>query len=141
MNVKKLLIATVAVGVVMNVFDFVVHGMILHNAVYANLTTLLNQNAPMHWLIIGEFFAGLVFVFVYDRVYGSFGGGIKGGMRYGLLAGILVNFPAQIYNHLLINGFTYGLAWTWIIVGVLWGVVAGAVAGALYKREAAPAMA
>ncbi|MDZ7342889.1 MAG: hypothetical protein ONA90_00075 [candidate division KSB1 bacterium] len=52
-----------------------------------------------------------------------------------------MNFPAQIYNHLLINGFTYGLAWTWIVVGILWGVVAGAVTGALYKKEPAAAMA
>ncbi|MDZ7342890.1 MAG: hypothetical protein ONA90_00080 [candidate division KSB1 bacterium] len=94
MNVKKLLIATIAVGVVMNVFDFIVHGMILQNTVYSNLSTLLNQNAPMHWLIIGEFFAGLVFVFVYDRVYGSFGGGVKGGTMLWIVGRHFGEFPS-----------------------------------------------
>jgi D-alanyl-lipoteichoic acid acyltransferase DltB (MBOAT superfamily) len=85
--------------------------------------------------------AALVFVWVYDRVYGSFGGGWKGGATYGLFAGILVNFPTWLFMNLVLEGFPYGLAWIWTIVGVVYGVILGAVAGALYKKEAAPAIA
>jgi hypothetical protein len=134
MNVKKFIPAALAVGVAVNVFDYIVHGQILQGPVYSQLTTLMRADTPMYWLVIGDFVAAFVFVWVYDRVYGSFGGGPKGGAMYGLYAGILVNFPTWIFGHLLINGFTYGLAWIWTIVGILWGVVGGAVAGAMYKK-------
>jgi hypothetical protein len=142
MNIKKLVIATVAVGVVMMVLDFVIHVQILSGPYYSQLPSLFKQSEPpMVWIIIGDLVAALVFVWVYDRVYGSFGGGWKGGATYGLFAGILVNFPTWLFMNLVLEGFPYGLAWIWTIVGVVYGVILGAVAGALYKKEAAPAIA
>jgi hypothetical protein len=141
MNVLKFLIAALVVGVVMNVLDFVVHGMILQGAYYSQLTGLFRQDAPMAWFIIGDFVVALVFVWVYDRVHGSFGGGWKGGATYGLFAGILVNFPTWLFANLMYVGFPYSLAWILTIYGILWTVIAGAVAGMLYKKEATRAMA
>jgi hypothetical protein len=132
MDVKKLLLATLAVGVVANVFDFVVQGQLLASY-YASLP-LFNREMPIHWLVIGDFVAALVFVWVYARVQGSFGGGPKGGATYGLYAGILVNFPTWIFAHLLFVGFPYSLSWIWTAIGVAWCVIAGAVAGAVYKK-------
>ena len=132
MNVKKLLLATVVVGVVMNIVDFVVQGQLLAGY-YANFAFLKKEPAiPM--LVVGDFVAALVFVWVYDRVRSAFGTGPKGGALYGLYAGILINFPTWIFAHLIFEGFPYGLAWTWTLIGVAWCVIAGAVAGALYKR-------
>ena len=133
MNVKKLLIATLVVGAVFNVLDFVVHTQILAGT-YAKLTGLFRSDMPVPYLVIGDFVAALVFVWVYDRVYGSFGGGPKGGATYGLYAGVLVNFPTWIFLNLLFVGFPYSLAWIWTVYGVIGGVIAGAVAGATYKK-------
>jgi hypothetical protein len=94
----------------------------------------MRQDAPMHWFIIGDFVAGFVFVWVYDRVYGSFAGGPKGGATFGLYAGVLAFFPMMLFNHLVFANYPYGLAWASIIVGVLGAIIAGAVAGALYKK-------
>ena len=132
MDVKKLLLATVAVGVVANVFDFVVQGQLL--AGYYGGIPLLNKEAPIPWLVFGDFVGALVFVWVYARVLASFGGGPKGGATYGLYAGILVNFPTWIFAHLLFVGFPYSLAWVWTLIGIAWCVIAGAVAGAVYKK-------
>ena len=132
MNVKKLLLAAVAVGVVMNVVDFVVQGQLLAG-LYAGLP-LFKRDPSIHWLVIGDFVSALVFVWVYDKVLASFGGGPKGGALYGLYAGILMNFPTWIFSHLLFEGFPYSLAWTWTIVGVVWCVIAGTVAGMIYKK-------
>jgi hypothetical protein len=132
MNVKKLLLATVVVGVVMNIVDFLVQGQLLAG-LYANLP-LFKREPPIPWLVFGNFVTALVFVWVYDRVQSSFGGGVKGGATYGLYAGILINFPTWIFAHLIFEGFPYSLAWTWTLVGVVWCVIAGAVAGALYKK-------
>ncbi|MDZ7361657.1 MAG: hypothetical protein ONB46_13170 [candidate division KSB1 bacterium] len=93
MNVKKCVIASLAVGVALNVYDFIAHGQILASMYYSKLTTLMRQDAPMHWFIIGDFVAGFVFVWVYDRVYGSFGGGLKGGATYGLYGWYSRFFP------------------------------------------------
>ncbi len=132
MNVKKVLLAGLVVGVVMNVFDFVVQGQLLAGY-YAQLS-FLKREPPIPWLVVGDFVAALVFVWVYDRVFSSFGGGAKGGATFGLYAGVLVNFPTWIFANLIFVDFPYGLAWVWTLVGVAWGVIAGAVAGATYKK-------
>jgi hypothetical protein len=139
MNVKKLLLATLVVGVVANVLDWVVHGLILQGAYYSQLTSLFRQDASMALMIIGDFVWALVFVWVYSRVYSSFSGGAKGGATYGLYVGVLVNFPANLYMNMMFVGFPYGLAWIWTIWGIIFAVIVGAVAGAIYKKEAAPA--
>ncbi len=139
MNVKKLLLATVVVGVLANVLDWVVHGMVLKGLYYSHMQSLFNPDPPIGWFIFGDFVAALVFVWVYDRVYGSFGGGPKGGATYGLYAGILVNFPMWLFAAGMYVGFPYGLAWIWVIVGIIYAVILGAVAGAIYKKESASA--
>ncbi|MGH7497144.1 MAG: hypothetical protein ACREOO_32740 [bacterium] len=137
MNMKKYLTAALGVGVVLTAYDFVAHGQVLNSMYYSKLTSLMRQDAPMHWFIIGDLVAGLVFVWVYDRVYGSFGGGPKAGAMFGLYAGILVTFPGLLFNHLVFANFPYGLAWAMVIVGIIGAIIAGAVAGALYKKYAA----
>jgi hypothetical protein len=132
MNVKKLLLTALAVGVAVNVYDFVVHALLLEG--YMAQLPLFRKAMPIPWLVLGDFVAALVFVWVYDRVFGSFGGGPKGGATFGLYAAVLVNFPTWIFAHLTIEGFTYGLAWTFTLVGIAWGLVAGAVAGAVHKK-------
>jgi len=139
MNVKKLLLATLVVGVVANVLDWIVHGTILQGSYYSQMPGLFRQDAPFAWFIIGDFVWALVFVWVYARVYSSFSGGAKGGATYGLYAGVLVNFPMNLFFNLTFKDFPYGLAWIWTIWGIIAFVIVGAVAGALYKKEAAAA--
>jgi hypothetical protein len=133
MNVKKLLVTTVVLGIVLNVLDAVAHGMILRDR-YLALPGLFRQDAHLYWFVIGDFVAALVVVWVYDRVYGSFGGGPKGGATFGFYMGVLVSFPTWLFMRLLFVGFPYSLAWIWTIWGIVLGVVAGAVTGALYKK-------
>ena len=132
MNVKKLLLAAIAAGVVMNIVDFVTHGQLLMG--YYSQFSFFRKQMSMQWFVIGDFVAALVFVCVYARVLSSFEGGLKGGATFGLYAGVLVNFPTWIFSHLLIDGFTYGLAWAWTAIGIVGAVIAGAVAGVIYKK-------
>ena len=134
MNVKKLLLATVAVGIASTILDGIVQGQVLQGMYYSKLTSLFRADAPMAGLIGGGFVAALVFVWVYARVCDSFGGGPKGGATYGLYAGVLVNFPTWIFMNMLIVGFPYSLAWVWTIYGIVATVILGAVAGATYNK-------
>ena len=134
MNVKKLVVATLVGGIVANVLDYVVHGMLLAERYYSKLSVLFRQDTPVHYFVIGDFVAVLVLVLVYDRVYASFGGGARGGAIGGFWAGLLVSFPTFIFIHLQFAGFPYALSWIWTIYGIVWYVVVGAVVGALYRK-------
>lgn len=138
MNVGKLLSATAVVGIVVNVFDYVLHDT-LRGVFHLGLADVLRQDVSVAAIVAGEFVAALVFVWVYDKVRGSFDAGMAGGAMFGLYAGILIAFPAFIFDHLLLAGFTYGLAWTWTLSGIAWGVLAGATAGMMYGNEGAGA--
>lgn len=131
MNVQKCLTATVAVGVVANILDFVVQGNLLAGY-YAGGP--FRQDAPMGWFIFGDFVAAAVFVWFYDRVKASFAGGPAGGATFGFYAGVLASFPAYIFFHLMIKDVPYALSWIWTVYGIAWAVIAGAVAGAIYKK-------
>lgn len=134
MNLKRFLVAGLAGGVVGNVYDFVVHEKLLASQ-YAAVPGLFRQDAPIQWLIVGDFVAAFVLVWVWDRVMACFPpGGAKGGAIGGLYAGVLVTFPSQIFLYLLLVGFPYSMSWIWTICGIVWSVLVGAVIGALYKK-------
>lgn len=139
MNAGKLLSTAVVVGIVVSVFDYVLHDMILQGVVYDGLADVLRQDVSVIAVVGAEFVAALVFVSVYDKVRGSFDAGMAGGAVFGLYAGVLISFPALIFNHLLLAGFTYGLAWTWTLSGIAWGIIAGATAGMMYGTDGAAA--
>jgi hypothetical protein len=141
MPVSKLLVTAMVVGIVVNVYDFLIHGIVLQGPLYSKLP-LMRTDASLPLLIVTDFVAAVVFVWVYQRVRSSFPPGAGGGALFGLYAGVLVNFPTWIACYLLLNGFTCGLAWAWILTGIVWAVLAGAVAGALTSRSlSAPAAA
>ncbi len=134
MNLAKLVVATVVVGIVLNVWDFLVHGTLLQGMYYSQLPNLFRPDMPSGWAVLGDFVFALVWVWVYDRVYASFGGGVRGGATFGFYAGVLLNFPMWIFTHLMLVDFPYSLSWWWIGTGIVIGVIAGAVTGALYKK-------
>jgi len=137
---RRLLLTALVVGVVVNLFDFVVHGLLLTGPLYSKLP-IMKQGASLPLLVLTDFVAAGVFVWVFQRVRACFAPGVAGGATFGLYAGVLVNFPTWIASYLLLEGFTYGLDWAWILTGVAWGVLAGAVAGAMLSRSAPAAAA
>jgi len=137
MNWARGLLATILAGVVGNVLDAIVHGWYFQHNFYDQNTTLFRAHMPLPWLIVGDFVGALVLVWVYDRVMSSFAPGAGGGARFGFYAGVLVSFPGFIYLNMMFNGFSYSLAWMWIIYSVIWYVILGAIVGATYKKPAA----
>jgi hypothetical protein len=133
MKVQRLLVSAVAVGVVGNILDFIVQNLWLKGW-YLSKLPLFRQDAPMGWLIVADFVGALVFLWVYDRVYGSFRAGVQGGLIFGLYAGVFFAFPLFITLHLMLVGFPYGLAWVYTIYGIVFYMISGAVAGATYKK-------
>lgn len=133
MKSGKFWLAVLVGGVVLNVLDFVLHGMILHSY-YGGMPELFNPPGNPVSFIIGDFVFALVFVWVYDRVYASFGGGPRGGATFGVYAGVITSFPTWFLMSFIIKGFTMDLAWIWTINGLVWSVILGAVIGSVYKK-------
>lgn len=134
MKLQNLLLATAVVGVVFNIYDFVVHGLLLAGT-YEGIAAM-RTDTPLIWMIVGDFVFALVFVWFYDRVYDSFGGGTAGGARFGMYLGVVMAFPAMLFMPLMIVGFPYGLGWVWVATTIIAGVIGGAVAGTVYRKEA-----
>jgi hypothetical protein len=124
--------AVLAGGIVANIIDFLVMGVILA-PVLAGIESMNQDTNPM-WYVIGDFVAVFVFVLVYDRVYASFTPGMKGGAIYGFYAALLAAFPTYIFIHLMFKGYSYGLAWGMTFYALIWGMIIGAVVGSLYKK-------
>jgi hypothetical protein len=135
-NPKKFVLAILVVGIVANVYDFLVHGLLL-GPTYASMPGLFRPDSSAVWFVIGDFIAALVVVWFYARVRRSFGGGLAGGAEFGLYIGVLLGFPAQLFMNLMFVGFPYGLGWIWVFAAIGWGIVVGASAGAVYGREPA----
>jgi hypothetical protein len=129
-DLKKWLTIGLTLGVVANLLDVVVQGTLL--AGYYGGPPFSQENRVV-WLIIGDFIAALVFTWVYLRLAQTHAGP-AGGATFGLYAGVLVNFPKNIFLHLLIQGFPYALSWIWTVYGILWYVVLGAIAGAMSRK-------
>lgn len=132
MQTGRILKAGLAVGVVMNIYDYVTNTFVF--PMFGPPPAFMKDMAslPMMWLVISDFVAGLVFIWVFDKVRAAFGPGAKGGATYGVYAGILMNFPLWIVMYLVMKDLPYGVAWTYTINGVVWGVIAGAVGAIVY---------
>lgn len=138
MPLARLLWTGLVVGVAVNLYDYVVHGLLLAGPFYSKVA-LMRPEPALSRLILADFVAAFVFVWVFQRVRSCFAPGAAGGVIFGLYAGVLVNFPTWFVSHLLLRGFSNRLAGVWILTGVVWGALAGAIAGALMHRQSSSA--
>jgi hypothetical protein len=133
MNLKAILAATVAAGIVANIIDFFVHGSWLNNAYYSKLPQLFKVDANPAGYIIGDFVTVAVFAWFYQTVGAAFRGS-AGGMKFGVYTGIVVAFPSLIMLHMMLVGFPYALSWIWIVYTVLWYMIVGTLTGWVFDK-------
>jgi hypothetical protein len=93
MKTSRFWIAVAVGGVVANIFDYVVHGMILENAYYSKMTELMNQMANPTWYVVGDFVAVFVLAWVFDKVGGSFWRRCEGRSHLRIVCGRSGKFP------------------------------------------------
>jgi hypothetical protein len=132
---NQLVLAVLAGGVVANALDLAVHGYWLGTEYYARLPEVFRSDGSPGLLVVTDFVAAAVFVWVYDRVRPSFPAGVRGGATFGLYAGLLVGFPTHIFLNLVIVDFPYAVAWAWTANQVVWGVSVGAVVGGIVGKR------
>lgn len=131
MNIKRFVIASITVFLVIQGVDWLVHGLLL-SGWYSQLTGLWRTNMmELMWvMVLGSLFFSFMFVFIFIKGYE--GKGILEGIRYGLYIGLLLYISGMLGQYAMYP-IPIELALVWICYGVIEMMVAGAVAAALYR--------
>lgn len=133
MNVKRFVLACVAVYVVYQILGFTIHQVFLAET-YASLASVWRPEAEMMSKMWMQFITSLVWVVLFCYIFtrGYEGKGPVEGVRYGLLVGLMIGIP-YAYESYMIYPITMRLAHTWAITGVVVSVVCGLVLALVYK--------
>ena len=131
MNMKKFLLASLVVFVTLQVFDYVIHNLLL-GSVYESIQEVFRPDMmDKMWImyLIGAIFS-LLFVYIFTKGYE--GKGITEGAKYGLIIGLFVSLVGS-YSQYVVYPLPYSLALKWFLYGTIELILAGIVAALIYK--------
>ena len=133
MNVKKLLLAALAVFVTFQVLDFVIHNLILSADYEASMQLWRPNMMDLMWLMtISSALFSIAFVYVFAKGYS--GKGILEGIRFGLIFGFIISVIG-ILNQYIVYPIPIELTIKWIVFGLIEFLVAGIVVSLVYKPK------
>lgn len=133
MNVKRFLLAALAVFVTFQVLDFLIHGLYLAPTYEALASIWRPDMMELMWVMYCTG-AVLALLFVYIFVKGYQGKGIMEGVRYGLVIGLLMTVVGGL-NQFVIYPVPLDLVIKWIVYGLAEFIVAGVVTALIYKPK------
>lgn len=133
MNVKRLLLASLAVFVTFQALDYVIHGLIL-GASYEATSELWRPDMMEKMWIMYLTGVALSLLFVYIFAKGFQGKGIMEGVRYGIVMAFLLAVVVNV-NQYVAYPLPGDLLVKWIIFGFIEIVIAGVVASLVYKPK------
>jgi hypothetical protein len=134
-NWPRLLITCVAVYVLMQVCNFLVHGLWLAPT-YASLADIWRPDAQSKvWIVlVTDVVWSFFFCYIFARGYE--GKGLVEGARYGVIIGLFFAM-SQAYNIYAMFPIPDDLALKWFLVGLAGCVLLGTVAAAMYRPSTA----
>jgi hypothetical protein len=133
MNWTKIVGAGVVAGIVINLVDFVLHGLVMADT-YRKYSDVFSQEQanPIWFFVVAIVMATLISI-LFAKTRDAWADGAKGGMTYGFWLG-LIAFSSYFYNPLVIDGYPYYLAWCQGGITLIGVVIGGAVIGLMIKR-------
>ena len=131
MNIKRFIVASLAVFVVGVVFDFLVHSVALMSTYEALKDVWRPDMDAVMWVMYP---VGLAcsFLFVYIFIRGYEGKGVTEGLRFGLFLGVYVSLGMAFGSYVMVK-IPLLLAIEWLFAGVVGLMLQGVVAAAIYK--------
>jgi len=140
MHTKKFWITMGAVFVVMEVLNFLIHGVMLADT-YATepLKSIFRSKEEMDGMMWIMLLMDLVWVYFFCFFFakGYENKGIVEGLRFGLYIGLFWSMVFA-YSSYAIYPLTYGIVFQWFIYGVIVSLILGVVASLVYKPAAEP---
>ncbi len=139
MNTKRWVFASLAIFILSQILEFIIHGLILSGA-YEATAALWRPEQEMNSMMWMMWLSGLIiaFIFVYIFAKGYEGKGIMEGIRFGVLIGIFFSIPMSLGSFAMIS-MPGALAISWFIWGVIEYTLLGIVTALIYKPVSAPA--
>jgi len=135
MNMKKFLLATLAVFVVYSGLAFLIHEVILgpdYEPLVGSVTRSVEEftrRVPL--LYLGNLIFALVFCLIYVKGYEPAKGWVGQGLRYGLLVGTLLA-PIALTEY-VVYPVGFSLALKWILFGYAQIVACALAAAGVYR--------
>ncbi len=132
MNMKKWILSSLAVFVVYQLCNFLIHSVILMDF-YASSTAGIwrtDMTSTMWVMYLGDFVKAFLFVLIFAK--GIENKGWAEGLRYGLWIGLYVSIGMGFGTYAWAP-IPFGLALQWFIYGVVQLVLCGIVAALIYK--------
>jgi hypothetical protein len=134
MNVKRFIIAGIAVFVAFEVMNIIIHSVILMGT-YVSLREIWRPDmAGKLWIM---YLADLVFAFLFTYIFikGYENRGWIEGLRYWIWIGILVSVVGSFIQY-VIYPIPLSLAIQWAIYGFMQIVICGIIAALIYRPAA-----
>lgn len=137
MNTKKFWTAVIAVFVILEITNYLVHGVIL-NSVYASEEVKqffrpMEEMVSKMWVMwVADFVWSFFFVFIFVKGYQN--KGIMEGVRYGIYIGLFFSF-VYAYGSYVMYPLPYYLIFEWFVIGLMQSVLLGIVAALIYKPK------
>ena len=132
MNIKRFVIASIAVFILIQAVDWLVHGVLL-SGWYAEIKGVWRPDMMnLMWVqVLATLFFSFMFVFIFTKGYE--GKGIPEGIRYGLYIGLLVNVSGM-FGQYFMYPIPLGMALVWVAYGIVEMIIAGTVAAVIYRK-------
>jgi len=131
MNVKRFIAASLAVFVVGQALNFLIHGVLLQ-ATYDSLKQLwrpdMESKMWIMWLV--GFITSFLFTYIFAKGYE--GKGIAEGIRFGFVIGLFTSMP-MAYGSYVTLPIPYRLALQWFLYGTLATMILGIVVASIYR--------
>ncbi|MCJ7579011.1 MAG: hypothetical protein MUP98_00580 [Candidatus Aminicenantes bacterium] len=131
MNWIKVLITGIVGGVVIWLYNFVMHGLIMGDSY--DKYGIFRDDASPFFFVLAFVFIALAGALLFAKTRNSWSDGLKGGITFGFFVGLIIFF-SQFTNVLIFKGFPYHLSWCWGGIELIGWLVFGAVAGLLIKK-------
>jgi hypothetical protein len=131
---KKVINGAVAVFAVLEVMDFIIHGLILGN-VYMTMPNIWRPDMmEKMWIMhIVKIVNAFIIAFIFSKGYE--GKGIMEGVRYGLYVGLMLSI-GMAYGTYAMIAIPYYLALQWFVYGLIEYVIAGIALALVFSWKA-----
>lgn len=137
MNTKRFIYTLVAVFVLLEIMNFIVHGLILADTyVSEELKAIFRPQDEMSGMMWMVWLADLVWAFFFTFIFvkGYENKGIWEGVRYGLYMGIFVSLVGAFQSYAM-SPLTFSLVIQWFIYGFIEALILGMSAAYIYKPK------
>jgi len=133
MNTKRFLAGGLAIFVIFQICDFIIHNLIL-GVLYMSMTNVWRPDMmSLMWIMyLSSFIFSYLMMFVFIKGYED--RGLLEGVRFGIIIGLMTNIMGAFYQY-AVYPLPFSLILQWAGYGLVEFILAGIAAAMIYKPK------